>query len=90
MFVQVEADVVQFVRGAAQSEPHLRREGASLCLVFGEHAAGGDEVGDAAEDSGIRVQNAGDDLRGLGRGSCERWSASWPSWRVISSASRTE
>lgn len=69
MFVQVEGDVVQFVRGAAQSEPHLCGECASLCLVLGEHAAGGDEVGDAAEDSGVRVEDAGDDLRGLGRGS---------------------
>ncbi len=68
MFVQVEGDVTEFVRGTAQGEPHLRGERASLCLVLGEHAAGGDEVGDAAEDSGVRVEHAGDDLSGLGRG----------------------
>ncbi|MER5791296.1 hypothetical protein, partial [Streptomyces sp. NPDC001980] len=30
-------------------EPHLRGERAALCLVLGEQAARGDEVGDTAE-----------------------------------------
>lgn len=68
MLVQVQADVVQFVGGTAQGEPHLRWQGASFRLALGEVAAGDDEVSDAAEDSVVRVEHAGDDLRCLGRG----------------------
>ncbi|GAA3212070.1 hypothetical protein GCM10020256_11250 [Streptomyces thermocoprophilus] len=69
VLVQVQADVVQFVGGTAQGEPYLRWQGASFCLALGEVAAGDDEVSDAAEDSVVGVEDAGDDLRCLGRGS---------------------
>src|SRR5690606_16774850 len=68
VLVQVQADVVQFVGGTAQGEPYLRWQGASFRLALGEVAAGDDEVSDAAEDSVVRVEDAGDDLRCLGRG----------------------